>query len=211
MRKKRGAICALAVAMFFAVTPLADAHVTVQPTDSTTGAYEKYTVRVPVEKDIPTTQVQLKVPKEVELVSVMPISGWEYKTKKDDEGRITSIRWKAKDGGIKAGEFMEFSFVGANPQKPGKIAWKARQTYKDGSVVKWEGPPDSDQPASMTQIATGEGHRHGSHDDDTKPSTQEEADAKEGAETEGPNTSVPTILAGAALLLAMISLFRKRS
>ncbi len=40
----------------------ASAHVTVKPQVSAPGAWETYTIKIPVEKDVNTTKVALKVP-----------------------------------------------------------------------------------------------------------------------------------------------------
>lgn len=208
MRRKALFSLMLSAVLFFVLIPGAFSHVTVQPGESTTGAYEKYTVRVPVEKDIPTTEVELKVPKNVEVISIMPVPSWDYKLKKDDDDRITSLTWKAKGGGIRAGEFTEFSFVGVNPEEEGEVAWKAHQTYEDGSVVKWVGEPDSKEPASITQIKPGDGSYSHSHDTATqavnKPDSKEE-------DNSNPLSLLPAVLAGIAVVLSLIALLRKKA
>lgn len=206
MRQKALFSLMLSAVLFFVLIPGAFAHVTVQPGESTTGAYEKYTVRVPVEKDIPTTEVELKVPKNVEVISIMPVPSWDYKLKKDDDDRITSVTWKAKDDGIHAGEFTEFSFVGINPEDEGEVAWKAHQTYEDGSVVKWVGEPDSKEPASITQIKPGDG----SHSHDADKQSVNKTESKEG-DNSNPFSLLPAVLAGIAVVLSLIALFRKKA
>ena len=42
------------------------AHVTVKPATSDIGSWETYTIKVPVEKNIATTKVTLKIPSGVE-------------------------------------------------------------------------------------------------------------------------------------------------
>lgn len=169
---KLGIVLVAALCTFFITSPVY-AHVTVHPMESQTGAYEKYTIRVPVEKENKTTELTMKVPNGVSLVSVMPMDDWEYKMNKDAEGNVSSVVWKAKKDGIGPNEFMEFSFIGANPNKAGKISWKADQKYDDGSVVKWEGAPDAEEPASVTNIvkaAEGSDHQgaHGAVSDSTE-------------------------------------------
>ncbi len=46
------------------------AHVTVWPRESRTGAYEKYVVRVPTEGTVATQSVELRVPANVDIVSI---------------------------------------------------------------------------------------------------------------------------------------------
>lgn len=206
MRRKALFSLMLSVVLFFVWIPGAFAHVTVQPEESSTGAYEKYTVRVPVEKDIPTTEVELKVPKNVEVISIMPVPSWDYKLKKDNDDRITFVTWKAKGSGIHAGEFTEFSFVGVNPEEEGEVAWKAHQTYEDGSVVKWVGKPDSKEPASITQIKPGDS----SHSHDVSTQAVNKTESKE-EDSSNPFSLLPSVLAGLAIVLSLIALLRKKA
>jgi len=182
----------------------ASAHVTVQPSESQTGAYEKYTVRVPVEKESNTTELTLEVPNGVTLVSVLPMDNWDYKLNKNKDGIVISVVWTAKKGGIGPNEFEEFSFIGANPDKAGEVSWKALQKYNDNSVVKWVGAPDAEEPASVTKIAKGEAaadHGHAS------------TEAKTESDKTESNTMnwLPIALSAIALIVAVIGLFRKRT
>ena len=196
---------------FFLNVSVAEAHVTVWPQETTTNAYEKYTVRVPVEKEMNTTEVELEVPKGVDVVSVLPMSTWDYELKKDKEGRITHVIWKANDGGIGPNEFIEFAFIGANPSKPGKVSWKAVQTYADGSSVEWVGPPDSEEPASVTTIAAGDTVAPHGHTGSESASNEASQEAEAGAAADSSSNWLPIGLAALALLLSVISLFRNRT
>ncbi|RNB81976.1 DUF1775 domain-containing protein [Brevibacillus fluminis] len=182
----------------------AQAHVNVYPKETTTGAYEKYTVRVPVEKDVNTTKVRLEFPDNVKVSTVMPIPGWDYAFEKDSEGRNKAITWTATAGGIKSHEFMEFAFVGANPKETGSLTWKAYQTYADGETVEWTGDKDSKTPASVTTVNAGAG-------EDDHGAAQTAAPAQAAAQTGGSSNTLPTVLAGLALLVAIIGFFRKKA
>jgi uncharacterized protein YcnI len=192
----------------------ASAHVTVWPKETKTGAYEKYTVRVPVEKDINTTKVRVEIPDGMKVSTVKPEPGWSYEFEKDSEGRNVAITWTAQNGGIKPHEFMEFSFVGANPKEAGAgtLVFKAYQTYADNTIVEWTGDTSSKTPASVTtlkQAADGEDH-HGGQDD--KAAQSERAAEHDQAEAaSGGSNTWPLLLSGGALLISLISLFRKRS
>lgn len=205
----------LAFALFLFTPSLAEAHVTVSPGESTTGAYEKYTVRVPVEKEMNTIAVTLEIPSGVNVVSVMPVPDWDYSLDRKD-GRVASVTWTATEGGIGKNEFMEFSFVGANPDEPGEVAWKAIQTYEDGSEVRWVGEPDEKEPASITVIKQGEGNGHHHGDDEAqeienkeKEQASDAVEKTDEAVTDG-GTGWSLGLASLALLLSLIALFRKR-
>ncbi|WP_018132291.1 YcnI family copper-binding membrane protein [Effusibacillus pohliae] len=199
----------LAVAgTLLALTGTASAHVTVWPKETTTGAYEKYTVRVPVEKDINTTKVRVEFPQGVSVSTVQPTPGWNYEFEKDADGRFKAITWTSTAGGLKPHEFTEFSFVAKNPKDPGTFAWKAYQTYADGSVVEWTGAPDSKTPASVTTVKQGaaQGDQHDEKQDEhnhAAPAPDTTASAKTG-------NTLPLVVSGAALLISLISLFRKK-
>lgn len=131
--------------MFAAV---ASAHVSVLPKESTTGAWETYTMKVPVEKDVNTNKVVLKMPKGVEFQQYEPIPGWKT-TVDEAAGTVT---WEAQGDGIAAGQFQRFTFVAKNPEQPGEAAWDAFQYYTDGSIVEWTGDENADTPHSITTI-----------------------------------------------------------
>ena len=187
----------------------AQAHVNVYPKETTTGAYEKYTVRVPVEKDANTVKVKVEFPAGVKVSTVQPVPGWSYEFEKDAEGRNTALIWTATDGGIGPHEFVEFAFVGANPKEAGELSWKAYQTYTDGEVVEWTGDQDSKTPASVTAVRqgagdAGHGHDHGHADEQPAPA------AAQGGST-GTGNTLPLVLSGLALLLSLVSFFRKKA
>jgi uncharacterized protein YcnI len=213
MNMKKWANALIVATAITSLVGTASAHVTVWPKQTTTGAYEKYTVRVPVEKKVNTTKVKVVFPAGVKVNTVEPVAGWDYAFEKDSAGNTTALDWTATAGGIKPNEFMEFSFVGANPKTPGTIAWKAYQTYADGSTVEWTGAPGSDTPASVTTITAG-GTTDDHHVDNTTttaPQQQTAAGQQNTTQTTTSSNTVPYILSGAALLLALISLFRKRA
>lgn len=203
MRKYQIPVALLVIFTFFGFTTIVDAHVTVWPKESAVGAYEKYTVRVPSEKDSSTTKIQLEFPKDVKVETVQPVSGWNYQFIKGSDGRNTGIIWTATGDGIKAHEFFEFPFIGANPKQAVSVSWKAHQTYADGTVVDWTGDPESDKPASVTTINV-----------KSEPNAKEQTTNMNSAVTDKATSSYQWIsiaLAAFALLLSVISLFRKRT
>jgi uncharacterized protein YcnI len=189
-------------------TAIAEAHVTVWPKQSTAGTWEKYTVRVPVEKNVNTTKVRVEFPQGVEVHSVMPVQGWNYQFEKGKDGKSIALVWTATNGGIKPNEFTEFSFVAENPKQPGQIAWKAEQTYADGSVVYWTGAPDSDTPASVTTIAASDQQNK---DSAAKPNVTATTPKTGAVSSKASALNFLSLgLVGLALLLSLISLFRKK-
>ncbi|OMF32062.1 YcnI family copper-binding membrane protein [Paenibacillus peoriae] len=137
-------------ALFFA--GLASAHVTVKPSVSQPNAWETYTLKVPVEKNIPTTKVALKIPKEVVFKQYEPVPNWKVATEKDSSGKVTTVTWTTEKDGIQAGQYQRFSFVAQNADQNTAAAWDAFQYYSDGSIVEWTGDEGSNNPHSITEI-----------------------------------------------------------
>ncbi|MEC1337600.1 DUF1775 domain-containing protein [Bacillus velezensis] len=152
MLKKKALLFISAVTLsLVGFTATASAHVSVKPAESAAGSWETYTMKVPVEKNEPTTKVVLKMPAGVEFQQYQPIPGWKTSLSKHDD-KAVSVTWEAKDGGIQPGQFQQFTFVAKNPEKSGDAAWDAYQYYKDGSIVEWTGDEKADTPHSITKI-----------------------------------------------------------
>jgi uncharacterized protein YcnI len=145
----RRALLTAAVAALVAA-PAASAHVQVRPALAAPGDPVLFQVIVPNERDASTTEVTLQIPKDVLPFSFEEPAGWTRENKEGADGSLESVTWKgelAEDG------FARFSFLASTPEQEGEIAWKAVQTYDDGSVSRWIGAPDSDNPAAVTRIS----------------------------------------------------------
>jgi uncharacterized protein YcnI len=139
------------VASALAVLPtLSWAHAVVFPKTSTTGAYEKYVLRVPNEKAVATTKVEIHFPVGLRVTSFADVPGWKLEVITDSAKAITGAIWT---GSLPPQRFAEFPFVAANPKTDTKLEWPAYQTYADGERVEWTGPEGSKSPASVTTIA----------------------------------------------------------
>lgn len=219
---KRLPLIATAAAGFLLFSGIASAHVTVKPAVSQPDAWETYTIKIPTEKEIPTTKVTLKVPEGVELMSYQPVPEWKITTEKDGAGKISSITWDATGAGIQAGEFQQFNFVAHNPGKETNVAWDAFQYYKDGSIVEWTGDEGSESPHSITKITTAAGvaepadHGHDAAAGDQQDQKQGDAGttdttaptppaATDNSSTSGVQTAT-LVVSIAALVLSVISL-----
>lgn len=176
----------------------ASAHVVVHPREAVQGSYEKFTVRVPSEKDIETMEVTVRFPDGVNITRFEPKPGWTYDLEKEADGKIVEVTWKASGAGLGPTEFGEFNMTGKIDDDAQELVWKAYQTYKDGSVVEWVGAPDSDTPASVTKLVAGstqgDGHSHGA------------AEEPAGKDTSKTASNLPLYLSIAALILGGISL-----
>ncbi len=160
----------------------ASAHAVVFPAEAPPGAYQKYTLRVPNERDVPTVRVAITFPAGVRVISFDEVPGWALATTPGEAaGSAATATWT---GTIAVGRFAELSFIGVNPTEATTLKWDVVQTYADGTEVSWSGPEGSSTPASVTRVLV--------------PAAP--------AEPAEPASSMGTMLGGAALLVALISL-----
>jgi uncharacterized protein YcnI len=171
-RSMRKSIALAAVAGSLTVPAAAGAHVTLQPDEVPAGEFTRMDVRVPNERDHSgTTKVDVQLPPGFIFASYEPEPGWDVKVTKrklaqpieshgeeitEEIGRIT---WTGdgKRGVIRPGEFQDFGLSVGMPDKPGStITFKAIQTYENGEVVRWIGPPESDEPAPQVRLTSAE-------------------------------------------------------
>lgn len=150
-RRVRIAVATLTTiaAAAIALPTLAWAHAVVFPRQSTSGAFEKYVLRVPNEKAVATTRVELHFPAGLRVTSFAEVPGWQLEVVTDSAKAITAAIWT---GTLPPQRFIEFPFVAANPKTDTKLEWPAYQTYADGERVEWTGPEGSKRPASVTAI-----------------------------------------------------------
>jgi len=124
-------------------------HGVVYPKTSTPRAYEKYVLRVPNERGVPTVRVALAFPAEVRVVSFGEVPGWVLAEQTDSAGRVTGAVWT---GELAVERFVEFPFVAVNPDGAARLEWRAVQLYQNGERVEWAGPEGSPTPASITVV-----------------------------------------------------------
>lgn len=183
---------------------VASAHVTVAPSQSTTGAWETYTLKVPSEKDVATVRIDLRIPEGAEFKQYEPTPGWEVTI---DGNKVS---WIATGEGIQTGQFQRFYYTAKNPDSAGELAWDAYQHYADGSLVQWSGEEGTESPHAITSIVqattTGDSHSHDSMvmDDEESPTSTSTSTST------SPLVYVALGVAVLGVLLAMISLFRGR-
>jgi uncharacterized protein YcnI len=144
----------------------AAAHVEVLPGAAQAGLAERFTVRVPSERAVDTVAVEVLFPEQIAVYAVQAAPGWRARVLYRPDRRMRGVVFRG--GRIGEGEFEEFGLLGT-PQAAGTAVWRARQTYADGVVKRWTGPPeepgtgvpesgpDQPGPASATQIAVGAG------------------------------------------------------
>jgi uncharacterized protein YcnI len=134
------------------ITPaLAFAHAVVFPKTSMPGAYEKYVLRVPNERDVSTLKVELHFPVGLRVVSFSDVPGWKLQVLTDSAQRIIGAIWM---GVLPKERFVEFPFVAVNPKDSTSLAWPTYQTYEGGERVEWTSPDTASRtPVSATLIA----------------------------------------------------------
>src|SRR5579864_1905832 len=133
-----GAVIALTCAQ------LASAHIRIAPTESTVGAREKYTMRVPNEKQVGSSKVEGEFPAGLDVYDFEFKPGWKIDFKKDDKGKIIGATWT---GRIEPYEFVEFGMLAINPKDGNpNMLWKFYQYYEDGFKEEFTAPPDAKMP-----------------------------------------------------------------
>jgi len=196
---------ALSLCAMLAVSAPVWAHVVVSPEEVAAGDYETLTVSVPTEKEIPTTEIRVEVPEEFVLSGAQPVPGREYAFE-EDGGIVTAVTFSG--GEIRPREFQQFLVQAQAPEEPGEYPWRAIQTYEDGSVVEWTGAPDSEEPASVVEVVSGqsgghesnsESHSGGQHQAHSVP---QDAGTEVLAETGGTN---PALYAGLGVVVLGLS------
>src|SRR6476646_6502204 len=95
----------LAVVLVLLVASMASAHLRIYPTESTVGAREKYTMRVPNEKQVPSSKIEGEFPVGLQVYDFEFKPGWKIDLKKDEKGNIVGATWT---GTMQPYEFVEF-------------------------------------------------------------------------------------------------------
>lgn len=132
------------------LTPsVASAHAVVSPKTSVPGRFEMYTLRVPCEKDVATTRVEIHFPAGMRVVSFEDVPGWQLQIITDSTKAVTGAVWT---GTLLPKHFVEFPFEAGNPKTATRVAWPVYQTYANGERVEWTGPEHTKTPAPVTSI-----------------------------------------------------------
>ena len=133
--------CLLAVGSFFMVQALA--HVGLMPRRGVSGTHHvAFSVRAPVEKDIPTVELKIEIPSEwkeaggqVDRVEYNP--NWQIEIERDQDEWIKTVRWYGNEAPDYS--YIQFGLIITLPELEGMQQIKAWQKYSDGSVVAWIG------------------------------------------------------------------------
>ena len=218
-RAAKWSVAAFAATLCLLALPtLAAAHITITPSQAPAGSFAGLAVRVPTESSsASTTKVALQMPPGVLSASYEPVSGWSTVVKKNrltkpietDDGpideQITEVVWTATGPGIAPGQFVSFGLSVLLPKMAGQtLPFKAVQTYSNGDVVRWIGPPGASEPAPTLTLTASEmagasmhggGHKAGS------ASTDEHSDSS------GSGEDVAFIALGVAVFALIASIW----
>jgi periplasmic copper chaperone A len=170
--KIRSYILGAALVAVLALAPTAVAHVTLQPEETVAGDFTRLDIRVPNERDnASTTKVEVRMPPGFIFVSTQPVPGWDAKVTMrkldkpveqfgeqitEEVDRVT-LTGDGETGVIRPGEFQDFGLSVGVPDKAGStLTFPSLQTYSSGEVVRWIGPPDSEEPAPQVKLTAAE-------------------------------------------------------
>ena len=214
-----------ATAALLALAPVASAHVTMQPEEVPAGGFTRLDVRVPTERDdASTTKVEVQFPPGFLFASTEPVPGWQAKIAmrkldkpveqfgeriSEEVGQVTFTA-DNESAGIGPGEFQDFGLSLSVPDKAGSaLTFKAVQTYSNGEVVRWIGPPDSEEPAPRVQLAAAEPEGAAS-----EPASEQQAapPAESGGDDDSGNTLaiIALVVGVAGLATGLLALLTRR-
>ncbi len=91
----------IALVSAVACASLATAHIRIAPTESAPGAREKYTMRVPNEKQVNTIRVEGEFPAGLQIYDFEFKPGWKIDFKKDESGKIIGATWTGKVAAVR--------------------------------------------------------------------------------------------------------------
>jgi len=217
-------IAAAAAILALVLAPAAAAHVTVQPERAPAGGFTRLDVRVPTERDnASTTKVEVQFPPGFLSVSTQPVPGWKAEITKrkldkpveqfgervtEEVGRVTFTA-DSEASAIGPGQFQDFGLSVGVPDKPNStLRFPAVQTYSNGEVVRWIGPPDSEEPAPQVELTAADAAGGASEE----PAQEQPAPAASDDDDSSSNTlSIIALIVGIAGLAAgLVALFSGR-
>ncbi len=152
-RSRRLSMLVLATVGALVLVAGASAHAIVSPPVAKAKVLQQFTLSVPTEKEnATTTQVELTVPAGFAIDSFEPApTGWKRQVQATGSGEsavVQKVTWTG--GNVSTGEDSVFRF-NASTDATKTYTFDVRQTYSDGSVVDWNGPEASDNPAPTVE------------------------------------------------------------
>jgi uncharacterized protein YcnI len=130
-----------------AVTSLS-AHLMISPTQSRSGAVQKYELRVHNEAKVAATSIDLDIPEGVAVTDVAKPATGTYTAKKSGD-RINAITWQVE---VQPGKYVALPFTAKNPDGPSELHWNMREHLADGSIVEWSDKPGAKEKGAVTKL-----------------------------------------------------------
>ncbi len=132
------------------VATAAAGHPVLRPGESRPAELQQYTLTVPTEREVPTSEIVLKVPTGITFFLVEEVPGWERRIVKRN-GLVDEVHWTG--GEIPPDSYAVFHFIARNPVQEGDLVWRVLQQYAGGEVVRWIGESGTETPAARTVIS----------------------------------------------------------
>ncbi len=222
MNRKHALIAGSVAAAALAVPSVGQAHVSLHPNVLPAGDFPTVDIRVPNETDnARTVRVDIKIPPGFTAFDPQQVPGWKIqlvKTKltkpiQTDDGPVTeevseAIFTAAKGGGTPPGYIENFPVAFSVPGKSGDtLSFKTVQTYSNGQIVRWIGPPSADQPAATVNVGPENGAAYDLAGDAGPPAGQVAPAAATAEHTAAPTSgATATKSTGASKGLAIAAL-----
>jgi uncharacterized protein YcnI len=234
--RKLTTVGSLAVLGMLGLASQVQAHVSLHPNTLPAGSFPTIDIRVPSEEpSANTTKIAVQFPPGFLDVSIGYMPGWNSRTVtqklatpvKTDEATITEqVREVIWSGGkIPPDHFLAFLISTTIPEgDAGKtLTFKTIQTYSNGKVVHWIGPPSADQPAPTVNVTqkggvledvagteAGPGNAQAASQTSGTTGTKESS-SKKASKGLGIAALVVGIAALVAALIALVLVLRRRS
>jgi uncharacterized protein len=214
---------AVAAAVALLAPASAQAHVSLHPNEVPTGSFATLDVRVPNEMESANTvKLAVQVPPGFLDVSTEYMPGWTSKVLtgklakpvQTEDGEVTEqvkeIVWSGNgnQGKIPPGQFLNFPISTEIPGKAGEeLTFKVLQYYDNGEVVRWIGPPSSEEPAPKIDVTAAGGVLQDVAGTETAPPSPSAAPSESGESSGGSSSdSASKGLGIAALILGALGL-----
>lgn len=213
----------LTAALALLAPAAAQAHVSLHPNEVPTGSFATLDIRVPNESEkANTVKLAVQVPPGFLDVSPEYMPGWTPKVItgklakpiQTEDGEVTEqveeVIWAGdgKQGKIPPGQFLNFPISTEIPGKAGEeLTFKVLQSYDNGEVVRWIGPPDSEEPAPQIDVTAEGGALQDVAGSETAPPSPSTSTGESSAETSGGSSdSASKGLGIAALIVGALGL-----
>ena len=158
---RRRAVAALAASVLFAAAVPAWAHSTIEPQTVPPSSDQRLTAKVPVEPgqhsgpepDVNkrhNTRVTVEIPDGFTATACEPKPGWSCQVVAKSDKVPHHVAYNRQAGPFEKTDV--FAFAVRTPAKAGDYAFEINQTYSEGDVSHWDGPPGSANPAAIVKV-----------------------------------------------------------